>query len=213
MISEQIEKHSFAPRMSFIAKNTEPFFRAGFSSPVGQLFLLSDGDALTGLYIDGQKHFPHSVIHKMREDSSLPVLRSSIRWLELYFSGRHVSPSEIPLNPSGSSFQLLIWRLLCSIPYGETITYGQIAKQAAAMLNKECIAPQAVGGAVGRNPISIIIPCHRVLGANGSLTGYAGGTGKKAYLLALEKNPSQVSPLPALSLKGTGKTIVDNAQF
>lgn len=213
MIPKQIEKHSSSLVMSFMTEKKEPLFRADFSSPVGQLFLLSDGDALTGLYFDGQKNFPHSVIHKMREDSSLPILRSSIRWLELYFSGRHVSPSEIPLNPSGSSFQLLIWQLLCSIPYGETITYGQIAKQAAAMLNKECIAPQAVGGAVGRNPISIIIPCHRVLGANGSLTGYAGGTGKKAYLLALEKNPSLVLPLPALSLKGTGKTIVDNAQF
>ena len=213
MTSKQIEKYSSSLVMSFMTEKKEPLFRADFSSPVGQLFLLSDGDALTGLYIDGQKHFPHTLINKVREDSSLPVLRSSIRWLELYFSGRHVSPSEIPLNPSGSAFQLLIWRLLCSIPYGETITYGQIAKQAAAMLNKECIAPQAVGGAVGRNPISIIIPCHRVLGANGSLTGYAGGTGKKAYLLALEKNPSLVLPLPALSLKGTGKTIVDNAQF
>ena len=213
MISEQIEKHSSAPRMSFIAKNTEPFFRAGFSSPAGKIFLLSDGNALTGLYFDGQKYFPHSMVNEAQEDSSLPVLRSSIRWLELYFSGKHVSPSDIPLNPSGSVFQLLIWQLLCSIPYGETITYGQIAKQAAAILNKECIAPQAVGGAVGRNPISIIIPCHRVLGTNGSLTGYAGGTEKKAYLLALEKNPTQATSLPACSLEDAGKTIVDNAQF
>lgn len=213
MISEQIEKHSFAPKMSFITENTESLFRAGFSSPAGKIFLLSDGNALTGLYFDGQKHFPHSVINKVQEDSSLPVLRSSIRWLELYFSRKHVSPSDIPLNPSGSVFQLLIWQILCSIPYGETITYGQIAKQAAAMLNKECIAPQAVGGAVGRNPISIIIPCHRVLGANGSLTGYAGGTEKKAYLLALEKNPTQATSLPACSLEDAGKTIVDNAQF
>lgn len=187
MISEQIEKHSSAPVMSFMAENTEPLIRAGFSSPVGKILLLSDGDALTGLYFEAQKHFPYTLINEVREDSSLSVFHSSIRWLELYFSGKHVSPSEIPLNPSGSAFQLLIWRLLCSIPYGETITYGQLAKQAALMLNKECIAPQAVGGAVGRNPISIIIPCHRVLGADGRLTGYAGGTEKKAYLLALEK--------------------------
>lgn len=162
------------------------FYRASYTSPLGQMMLFSSGDALTGLYFEGQKYYPYSLLSDAQEVPSLPVFQSSIQWLNLYFAGKRVSPSEIPLAPAGSAFQLLIWQLLCAIPYGETVTYGQLAKQAAAVLNKKCIAPQAAGGAVGRNPISVIIPCHRVLGARGSLTGYAGGTDRKAYLLTLE---------------------------
>lgn len=151
------------------------------SSPLGKLTLASDGTNLTGLWIAGQKY--HGAALGM-EKRDLPVFAEAAQWLTIYFSGRN--PNFMPpLAASGSSFQEAVWKLLRAIPYGQTITYGQIASELAAQSGKR-VSAQAVGGAVGHNPISILIPCHRVVGANGNLTGYAGGIEKKCQLLQLE---------------------------
>ncbi len=156
-------------------------YTAHYASPLGGMTLTSDGMALTGLYFDGERDFPDlSAAHK----KDLPVFGEVMRWLDLYFAGKE--PDFMPtLNPTGTSFQMSVWAILRAIPFGETTTYGAIAKQLEKDTGRRMSA-QAVGGAVGRNPISILIPCHRVIGANGSLTGYAGGLDKKEYLLELE---------------------------
>lgn len=156
-------------------------YTAHYTSPLGGITLTSDGIALTGLYFDGETGCPPSeTAHK----KDLPVFGEAVKWLDLYFAGKepHFMPA---LSPDGTAFQQAVWEILRTIPYGETTTYGAIAKCLEKRAGKRMSA-QAVGGAVGRNPISIIIPCHRVIGANGSLTGYAGGLDKKEYLLGLE---------------------------
>ena len=156
-------------------------YTAHYTSPLGGITLASDGMALTGLYFDGERDFPDlSAAHK----KDLPVFGEAMRWLDLYFAGRE--PDFMPpLAPVGTTFQQAVWEILKTIPYGGTTTYGAIAKRLEKSTGKRMSA-QAVGGAVGRNPISILIPCHRVIGADGSLTGYAGGLDKKEYLLGLE---------------------------
>lgn len=150
---------------------------AEYDSPVGKLLLRSDGSALTGLWIG------RDMPERGTED---PILKDAALWLEGYFRGE-VPPVTVPLAPEGTAFQLLVWELLLAIPYGETMTYGEIAREAAARLGKEKMSAQAVGQAVGSNPISILIPCHRVVGAKGQLTGYAWGIEKKQWLLSHEK--------------------------
>ena len=156
-------------------------YTAHYTSPLGGITLASDGMALTGLYFDGERDFPDlSAAHK----KDLPVFGEVMRWLDLYFAGKE--PDFMPpLAPVGTTFQQAVWEILKTIPYGGTTTYGAIAKRLEKSTGKRMSA-QAVGGAVGRNPISILIPCHRVIGADGSLTGYAGGLDKKEYLLGLE---------------------------
>lgn len=155
-----------------------------YSSPLGNLVMASDGEALTGLWFEGQKYFG-STLSGTLEENDLPVFRQTANWLELYFSGKQ--PDFIPeLALEGSPFRILVWEILLSIPYGQTATYGEIASAAAERLSRSHMSAQAVGGAVGHNPVSLIVPCHRVLGADGSLTGYAGGTERKKALLALE---------------------------
>ena len=156
-------------------------YTAHYASPLGGMTLTSDGMALAGLYFDRERDFPDlSAAHK----KDLPVFGEAMRWLDLYFAGRE--PDFMPpLVPVGTTFQQAIWEILKTIPYGETTTYGAIAKRLEKSTGKRMSA-QAVGGAVGRNPISILIPCHRVIGADGSLTGYAGGLDKKVYLLRTE---------------------------
>ena len=151
-------------------------------SPIGRLILASDGQALTGLWMEGQKYFPVLENARMRED--VPVFLAARSWLDAYFAGEQ-PPITFPLNPQGSPFRQRVWQILQTIPYGQTATYGAIAKQLAAQSGTR-VSPQAVGGAVGHNPISILIPCHRVVGTDGSLTGYAGGIGRKEFLLSLE---------------------------
>ena len=156
-------------------------YTAHYTSPLGGITLTSDGMALTGLYFDGERDFPDLSAGRKKD---LPVFGEVIRWLDLYFAGKE--PDFMPpLAPVGTTFQQAVWEILKTIPYGETTTYGAIAKQLEKNTGRRMSA-QAVGGAVGRNPISILIPCHRVIGANGSLTGYAGGLDKKEYLLGLE---------------------------
>ena len=150
-----------------------------YSSPAGEILLAANDNGLTGLWFYGAKYFAAGMEDE-RTEKLTPVLRQTLRWLDIYFSGSE--PDFMPpLELRGSDFRRRVWAELAKIPYGETVTYGEIAKKLGVK------SAQAVGGAVGHNPVSIIVPCHRVLGADGSLTGYAGGTDKKARLLELER--------------------------
>ena len=151
--------------------------------PIGKLIMAGEGQVLTGLWIEGQSYFG-SKDHPIQWGEA-PVFEDTRRWLRAYFAGEDPGPTP-PLAPEGSPFRRQVWEILRAIPRGQTTTYGAIAGELAKKNGKPA-APQAVGGAVGHNPISILIPCHRVLGADGSLTGYAGGLEKKEYLLRLEK--------------------------
>ena len=143
--------------------------------------------AIVGLWMEGQKYFGASMPRgTVIESPNHPLIRKAFSWLDRYYAGEKPAISELPLEPQGSEFRQVIWKLLCEIPYGQTSTYGELAKKAAELMGKEHMASLAVGGAVGHNPISVIIPCHRVVGANGSLTGYAGGLDKKIALLEHE---------------------------
>ncbi|MBR3545835.1 MAG: methylated-DNA--[Oscillospiraceae bacterium] len=151
---------------------------AAYLSPLGELILVSDGSALTGLRFTGQRHFPAG-LPAPGPVSASEVFEDTARWLELYFSGER--PSLLPrLSPEGTAFQRAVWERLLRIPYGKTVTYAELAAGLGT-------SARAVGGAVGRNPISLIIPCHRVVGAGGALTGYAGGIGRKEALLRFER--------------------------
>ena len=161
-------------------------YQTQYQSPVGNITLASDGKNLVGLWLDGQKYFADSIKEEMHPDDTLPLFTKVKDWLERYFQGRQPRISELPLAPSGSEFRQMVWSILCEIPYGQTATYGEIAQKIARRKGLLHMSAQAVGGAVGHNPISIIIPCHRVIGTNGSLTGYAGGLDKKIKLLKLE---------------------------
>lgn len=164
------------------------YYSTTYSSPVGMLTLACDDDGsnLVGLWMEGQKYHGGTIPEEMSEKDDMPAFCTTKKWLDRYFAGENPAISELPLAPIGGTFRQDVWGVLCEIPYGKVITYGDIAKKMAVKMNKESMSSQAVGGAVGHNPISIIIPCHRVVGSNGSLTGYAGGVGKKVKLLELE---------------------------
>lgn len=162
------------------------YYSTKYTSPVGMMTLAGDDKNIAGLWIQGQKYYGNSVPGEMEERDGLPVFKLAKDWLDRYFAGDRPDISELPLCPMGSEFRQGIWRILCEIPYGEVITYGQIASKMASRMGKERMSGQAVGGAVGHNPISVIIPCHRVVGSNGSLTGYAGGIDIKIKLLEHE---------------------------
>lgn len=154
-------------------------------TPLGPMTAAAEDDKLTGLWFGGQKHFPAEG-ENWQNRPDYPVLAALSSWLDDYFSGRRTSDPDLPLAPRGTPFQQAVWRLLLQIPHGTTTTYGELARQVAEARGRRSMSAQAVGGAVGRNPISILIPCHRVIGADGSLTGYAGGMDKKEFLLRLE---------------------------
>ena len=159
-------------------------FTQHYTSPLGAILLAADEIGLTGVWFDGQKYFADNLPEKHAEEET-PILVEAKRWLDIYFAGKE--PDFLPpLHPSGSAFRQSVWELLLQIPYGKTMTYGEIARQLAEKRKLPRMSAQAVGGAVGHNKISIIIPCHRVVGANGNLTGYAGGIDKKIKLLKLE---------------------------
>lgn len=158
-------------------------YTSHYASPLGGMTLVSDGTALVGLYFDGQKYAAEG-LDATRTQKNLLIFEEARRWLDVYFSGRKPDFTP-PTAPAGTAFQQSVWEILRTIPYGETTTYGAIARRIEQ--NTGCrMSAQAVGGAVGRNPISILIPCHRVVGTNGSLTGYAGGIDKKERLLRWE---------------------------
>lgn len=151
-----------------------------YDSPLGPILLAQDGDALVGLWFRGQKYFPQLTGAKEEET---PLLREAKDWLSHYFLGLSPDPRELKLEPKGTIFQKEVWDILLEIPSGSTAAYADIARELARRRGLSRMSAQAVGGAVGHNPISIIIPCHRVVGRNGSLTGYAGGLERKQWLL------------------------------
>ena len=159
-------------------------FLQHYNSPLGGILLAADEIGLTGLWFDGQKYFARDLPAEHVEQNT-PVLSEAKRWLDIYFTGREPDFTP-PLHPIGSAFRQSVWEILLQIPYGKTTTYGEIARQLSEKMGLSRMSAQAVGGAVGHNEISIIIPCHRVVGTNGSLTGYAGGIDKKQRLLELE---------------------------
>lgn len=153
-------------------------FLTHYASPLGSILLAADETGLTGLWFEAQKYFP-SFLGVDYQEKETPVLTETVRWLDVYFSGK--DPGFLPpLHPQGSPFRQTVWDILLTIPRGQTMTYGEIARRLGVR------SAQAVGGAVGHNPISILIPCHRVVGSDGSLTGYAGGVERKGRLLQLE---------------------------
>lgn len=153
-----------------------------YVSPLGEIILASDGESLIGLWFKGQKYALSTVTEETVEEAELPIFEETKKWLNIYFSGQE--PDFFPeIKINGSPFRIEVLEILKTIPYGTTMTYKEVGARAAAALGKKSMSAQAVGGAVGHNPISIIIPCHRVVGTNGSLTGYAGGIEKKVQLL------------------------------
>ena len=160
-------------------------FTTHYASPLGDILIAECGGALIGLWIAGQDYM--SDLHgKSVEERETPLLVRTKAWLSRYFAGERPAIAELPLASRRSAFRRAVWNLLCGIPYGATTTYGALAREIAALTGKSRMSAQAVGGAVGHNPISIIIPCHRVVGTNGSLTGYGGGLSMKIALLEHE---------------------------
>ena len=157
-----------------------------YTSPLGNMLLAADANGLTGAWFEGQKYFGGTAGHELIENNDLEVFEAVKSWLDRYFNGDKPSPAELPLAPCGSEFKQMVWQLLCEIPYGEVTTYGRLAAEVARRTGRERMSAQAIGGAVGHNPISVIIPCHRVIGTDGSLTGYAGGIKLKKWLLMHE---------------------------
>lgn len=159
-------------------------YTRSWTSPLGGMTLASNGEALTGLWFDGQKVFA-STLSAARSDRNLPVFDETVRWLDIYFSGK--APGFTPaMRLTGTAFQHAVWDILLTIPYGQTMTYGQVAERLTGWTGLRRASARAIGGAAGHNPALLIVPCHRVIGADGSLTGYAGGIDRKAELLRME---------------------------
>ena len=158
------------------------FAKIVYTSPIGLLSIVATDQYLFGIWVEGQNHFERGlIVDNIEEVKTHPVLNQAISYLDDYFLGQNLSLSELPLAPIGTDFEKKVWSYLQEIPFGTTVTYGQIAKDLSVA------SAQAVGGAVGRNPWSILVPCHRVLGANKRLTGYAAGLERKAWLLNHER--------------------------
>ncbi len=175
-----------ASDMAVERSNTVMDYIWRYVSPLGGITLASDGNALTGLWFDGQKYFASTLAYDYRE-KMIPVFGKAIDWMDVFFSGSDPGPTP-PLAPAGTPFRRAVWEILRSIPYGQTMTYGAVAKLLSEQEGRGAVAARAVGSAVGHNPISLFIPCHRVIGADGSLTGYAGGLERKRNLLLLERS-------------------------
>lgn len=161
------------------------YYQTEYYSPLGKLILVSDEENLVGLWIEGQKYYMEK-LNDVPIQAETIILTKTKKWLDDYFLQKQPVISDLKLSPIGTPFQQLVWKILCGIPYGKTMTYGEIAEIIVKRYQYPAMSAQAVGGAVGHNHISIIIPCHRVIGANGKLTGYAGGLDKKIKLLELE---------------------------
>ena len=169
-------------------------YTASYASPLGGIVLAADELGLTGLWFTGAKYFGAGLPASAAK-AETPILAETRRWLDSYFAGQ--CPAVLPpLHPSGSPFRRAVWSILLTVPYGETTTYGAIARQLAVQRGLAQLSAQAVGGAVGRNPVSLIVPCHRAVGANGSLAGYAGGVERKLRLLQMERADTEKLFLP-----------------
>ena len=164
------------------------FYSSLYPSPVGEITLVCDekGEALVGLWVEGQKYFLSSLQSLPTAMDALPIFCRVKDWLDRYFAGEKPVIAELKLAPMGGTFRQEVWAILRQIPYGQVMTYSEIGKRVAARRGLAGMSSQAVGGAVGHNPLSIIIPCHRVVGSRGSLTGYAAGIEKKIWLLEHE---------------------------
>lgn len=160
-------------------------YKCFYKSPIGKILIVSDSTSLIGLWLEGQKHYGETLKNNTIIEEETPILNKTKKWLDSYFLGSNPKIEDLKLNPIGSPFRKRVWEILCKIPYGKTITYGDIAKKLSTQ-DKEMSA-QAIGGAISHNQILIIIPCHRVIGAGGNLTGFAAGIDKKIRLLKLEK--------------------------
>lgn len=161
-----------------------------YQSPLGPLTMASDGNALIGLWFEGQRYYAQH-LQPHAQEAELPIFDQTSRWLDTYFRGERPAFTP-PLKVTGSVFRRITCQALLEIPYGQTATYAQVALRVAALLGRPHMSAQATGGAIGHNPISIIIPCHRVIGSNGSLTGYAGGLHRKEALLRLEQQQQKI---------------------
>lgn len=161
-------------------------YKTYYNSPVGKLLIASKDGKLIGLWIEGQKYYLGKIKDELIENDKEEILVKTKKWLNKYFLGENPKISDLDISLNGTSFEKVVWELLKKIPYGEVTTYKELSKKVAKKLGKEKMSAQAVGGAIGHNPISIIIPCHRVVGTDGSLTGYAGGIDKKVKLLEFE---------------------------
>lgn len=164
------------------------FYSTECPSPIGKLTLVCDGEGrdLVGVWLEGQKYFMDALPERPCRKEEAPILLRTKKWLERYFAGERPEIAELSLAPMGGEFRQAVWDILKTIPYGEVTTYGEIGKRLSAGRGLEKMSARAVGGAVGHNPISIIIPCHRVVGSDGAVTGYAGGAEKKLWLLKHE---------------------------
>lgn len=162
------------------------FYKSYYNSPIGKILIVSNNTHLLGVWIENQKYYLETIEQESILDKETETIIKTKKWLDRYFDLKKPNINELMLEPSGGEFRKRVWKILCEIPYGEVITYGDIAKKIAKDLGKKNMSAQAVGGAVGHNPISIIIPCHRVIGKDGNLTGYAGGIEKKIQLLRIE---------------------------
>lgn len=174
---------------------------AHYKSPIGDILLASKNSKIIGAWLEGQKYYLSNLNEEMQENNKEKMLIKAKEWLDRYFNNEKPSIEELALNPIGSNFRQQVCQILCQIPYGKVITYNDIANNIAKQRGIKKMSAQAVGGAVGHNPISIIIPCHRVVGINGNLTGYAGGINKKVYLLKHENVNMENLFIPTKNIK------------
>ena len=161
-------------------------YRCACQTPIGLINMVSDGDSVTALFLEGQRNADKRLLEIAAPVCELDVLKDARKWIYDYFAGRCPDPFTVSLNPSGNEFKLAVWKILREIPYGEVITYKEAAERVAERLGDENVSLQAVGNAISHNPIPIFIPCHRVVGSDGSLKGYSAGVDKKTKLLRLE---------------------------
>ena len=168
--------------------NNKIYYKSEYKSPLGIITICCDEDEkIVGLFFKNQKYFADNINGKITENNNLKIFVTVKSWLDKYFAGKKPNIKEIPIKFIGNDFRKSVWKILYKIPYGTVLTYGDIAKQIAKQQGVSKMSAQAIGGAVGHNPISIIVPCHRVVGKNGKLTGYAAGLNKKKKLLELEQ--------------------------
>lgn len=166
-----------------------------YSSPIGKIFLVSNGENLTGLYLPGHEKWSEIEAEFLASrQPNLPIFEKAKKWLDDYFVGKNPSPENILVQPKGSGFCQEVWAILRQIPPGQTLTYGEVAKKVAKKLNKPKMSAQAVGSAIGKNPIMLVVPCHRVVGVDGKLTGFSAGVDSKRWLLDFEagENPKPI---------------------
>ena len=168
--------------------NNKTYYKTEYESPLGNIIICCDEDEnVVGLWFKKQKYLAESIKDEVIESNNLKIFIQTKDWLDKYFAGKKPNIKEIPIKFIENEFRKSVWEILCKIPYGKTITYGDIAKQISQQKGITKMSAQAVGGAVGHNPIAIIVPCHRVIGKNRKLTGYAAGIAKKKKLLELEQ--------------------------